>query len=139
MSVAYTSGRAPSPGMDPGTARRTLRAEKAQLLRWRRLLQARLDLAVAAFAPPEALGQQTWGLLSPTPPPPPTAHELIEAVTVRPHEDTVALMERLRVLDDRLAAYGAEVDTALERATQDLVVHLAAVRRSRGDGPDDAR
>lgn len=42
---------------DARSVRRALRAERAQLLRWRRLLRARLDLTVARLAPPTHLGE----------------------------------------------------------------------------------
>lgn len=110
---------------DPMRSRRALRAEKAELLRWRRLLRARLDLAVASFAPPEALGAVAWDLL-------PQAHRALphdvllrDAVAVEDGVDRVALMQGLRELDRALATYGSELDAALERCTDQLVARLA--------------
>ncbi|WP_024286754.1 hypothetical protein [Cellulomonas sp. KRMCY2] len=113
---------------DPGdarAARRILRAEKAQVLRWRRLLRARLDLAVAAFAPPEALGGMSWELLPDAQLGLPTHRDLIHAVTVPAPSDPVALMEHLRLLDRELAAYGSELDCELENRIQSVLDQLA--------------
>lgn len=112
--------------------RRSLRAEKAQLQHWRRLLRARLDLAVGAFAPPEPLGSVAWETL-------PAAHHdlpdgaaLAAAVSVGAPGDPVELMTRLRDLDRSLAAYGRALDDALETSTehvvQDLALHAVDVR-----------
>lgn len=113
--------------------RRSLRAEKAQLQHWRRLLRARLDLAVGAFAPPEPLGSVAWETL-------PAAHHdlpdgaaLAAAVGVGGDHDPVELMTRLRDLDRSLAAYGRALDDALEASTthvvQDLALQLPEARR----------
>lgn len=110
--------------LDPHATRRTLRAEKAELVRWRRLLRARLDLTVASYAPPEVLGATSWDLV-------PAAHvhlplpdTLRLAVTASDGEDRVGLMHQLRELDRDLAAYGTALDVALERCTEDLVAEL---------------
>jgi hypothetical protein len=112
---------------DPRTARRSLRAEKAQLIRWRRLLRARLDLAVAAFAPPPALGETAWEILPEAQMALPLPHELSEAIAVSTSADAVELMEHLRSLDRMLAEYGAEIDTALESSTEQIVDDMASV------------
>ena len=126
MSLTRTTGPWAHAPTDPRTARRSLRAEKAQLLRWRRLVRARLDLAVASFAPPEALGEATWELVPEAEFGLPMAHELASAIWVDQPVDAVALMEQLRSLDRRLAVYGAEIDSALETSTQRIMHHMAA-------------
>ncbi|HEY3437533.1 MAG TPA: hypothetical protein VGK35_07590 [Actinotalea sp.] len=131
MPLTRTTGLRAYAQTDPRTARRSLRAEKAQLLRWRRLLRARLDLAVAAFAPPQPLGEATWELLPEAEFGLPLPAQLMEAIQTDSDGDQVALMHHLRHLDDLLAAYGAEIDSALESSTQQIVRSMAVtVRRS---------
>ncbi|WP_182112267.1 MULTISPECIES: hypothetical protein [unclassified Actinotalea] len=98
------------------STRAALRTERAQLARWRRLVRARLDLAVAALAPPDHVGAMTWDLLPEAQMALPAPQELVRAVTVATprDQDPVALLEHLRHLDQRLAAYGAALDAALE-------------------------
>lgn len=112
---------------DPMTTRRALRAEKAQLTRWRRLVRARLDLAVAAFAPPDALGEMNWDIVPEAQLALPMPEALAHAVAVPPPADPVALMEHLRALDRMLADYGRELDSALEETTLDDFRLLAGV------------
>ena len=126
MSLTRTTGLWAQAQSDPRTARRSLRAEKAQLLRWRRLVRARLDLAVAAIAPPEPLGEATWELVPEAEFGLPMAHDLAAAIHVDQPTDAVTLMEELRSLDRRLAVYGAEIDSALETSTQRIVHHMAS-------------
>ena len=125
MSLTRTTGLRAQAHQDPRTARRSLRAEKAQLLRWRRLVRARLDLAVAAFAPPEPLGEATWDLLPEAEFGLPMPHELAAAIEVEQPQDAVGLMEELRSLDRKLAVYGAELDSALENQTDQLIHHMS--------------
>ncbi|NTW39740.1 MAG: hypothetical protein HGA44_07600 [Cellulomonadaceae bacterium] len=127
MSVAQASGQPVR--LDPTATRRVLRAEKAELTRWRRLLRARLDLTVASFAPPEILGAMSWDLLPEAQLALPLPQSLHEVVSVDADVDRVALMRRLRDLDRELAAYGAELDVALEQCTEDLVADLMAPDR----------
>lgn len=105
--------------------RRSLRAEKAQLLHWRRLLRARLDLAVAGFAQPEPLGTLDWDALPQAHADLPELAELTAAVAVVTPLDPVELMNRLRRLDHALAEYGRALDTALETSTEHVVHDLA--------------
>ncbi len=112
--TAHASARWTLPRTDVRSTRRVLRAEKTQLARWRRLVRARLDLAVAAFAPPDHVGAMSWDLLPEAQLALPMPQELVAAVTVAAPADPVALMEHLRRLDRMLAAYGAELDAALD-------------------------
>ena len=114
------------------TTQRVLRAEKAQVTRWRRLLRARLDLTVAGFAPPEALGLTTWGTL----PDPitttadlPCTAVLQAAVAGMTTADPVELMTHLRDLDRALGRYDLWVDGELESSLQESLTHIAG-----GDG-----
>lgn len=105
------------------STRSLLRTERAQLARWRRLVRARLDLTVASFAPPDQIGAMSWDLLPEAQMALPSPQDLLGAVTVAMPEDPVRLMEHLRELDQRLAAYGAELDAALEMTA----LHACAV------------
>lgn len=122
MAMAQVAG--PS-RLDPHATRRALRAEKAELVRWRRLLRARLDLAVASYAPPETLGVMSWDMLPTAMLSLPLPQTLREVVSLHPEEDRVGRMHQLRALDHDLAAYGAALDHALERCTEDLLAQLA--------------
>lgn len=130
MAETQVRERQASCGHDARATRRALRAEKAQLLRWRRLLRARLDLAVAAYAPPDTLGAMSWDILPEAQLALPHPQDLLDAVRAVDEKDQVALMQRLRALDQQLAAYEAHVDAALESSTQEILGTLAG-------GPSD--
>lgn len=124
MTTEVTARRVAT-GHEARTARRTLRAEKAQLLRWRRLLRSRLDLAVAAYAPPDTLGAMSWDILPDAQMALPHPQELLDAVQCLAGDDRVGLMQQLRRLDQQLAAYEEHVDAALESSTQDILGRYA--------------
>jgi hypothetical protein len=124
MALAQAPGPAPA-GPSPRAAQRTLRAERAQLAHWRRLLRARLDLTVAGLAPPEELGTLSWDLLPEAVLELPRAEELRSAVTLPSIEDTVELMNRIRSLDRALGRYALRIDSLLEDATEHVVHDLA--------------
>jgi hypothetical protein len=132
MALAHAPGHAAAgrPGQMRST-RRMLRSEKAQLAHWRRLLRARLDLAVAGVAPPEPLGALNWDLLPEALLHLPGHEELSGAVTIHGADDTVDLLTRLRELDRSLARYAEQVDAALARSDEEVLRALA-------DGPDTA-
>ena len=121
MTSTQVTERVPRPGTDARAVRRALRAEKAQLLRWRRLVRARLDLAVAAYAPPDMLGAMSWDIVPEAQMSLPRPQELLAAVRFSGGSDEVALMQVLRDLDRRLADYGAQLDAALEMSTQQIM------------------
>lgn len=125
MTSTQVTDRTFRPSTDARAVRRALRAEKAQLLRWRRLVRARLDLAVAGYAPPDTLGAMSWDILPEAQMSLPRPQELISAVRVANAADEVALMQSLRELDRQLAEYGAHLDTALEMSTQQIMRHIA--------------
>jgi hypothetical protein len=113
-------------GLDAFATRRALRAEMAEVGRWRRLLRSRLDLTVASYAPPEVLGTLSWGALPHPPAALPRPEALSEAVAVGGTGDRVQLMRELRDLDKQLATYEHELERALEDSTERLVEQLAA-------------
>ena len=107
--------------------RRALRAEHARVTWWRRLVRARIDLAVAQAVRPQSLGEDVAFALPlevslDVPRPAALAAVLGEADSV-PVAD-VARLQELRALDAQLAAYGAGVEAALARATERLVARL---------------
>ncbi|WP_225752856.1 hypothetical protein [Actinotalea sp. Marseille-Q4924] len=127
MALAQVDGVGPAvPTVDARAARRTLRAERAQLSHWRRLLRARLDLAVAGFAPPEPLGAFTWELVPDAVVLLPRAQELAEAIRMSDDGDVVDLLTTLRRLDRMLSRYADDLDVAIEETTQLLLAEQAA-------------
>jgi hypothetical protein len=126
MAIADASHRSVRTVADLRRSRRALRAESARLGRWRRLVRARMDLALAASMAPEPLGVEAFGLL-----PPhvgddlPMYGELLEAVQVAHGGDEVWRLERLRDFDGRLAEYQASVDTTLDATTAEFVRRLS--------------
>ncbi|NUU16653.1 hypothetical protein HP550_05245 [Cellulomonas humilata] len=106
--------------------RRALRAERARVAWWRRLVRARLDLAVAQAARPQTLGEDVAfqlplevGLDVPRP-------AALAAVLAGADPATdVGRLHELRALDEQLSAYAAGVEAALTRATDRLIVRLA--------------
>ena len=108
-------------------ARRTLRQEKLEVGRWRRLLRARLDLLVGAYAPPEILGTTGWEHLPAARLELPLPGEMAAAIwTGTEPDDRVALMRRLRDLDRRLGAYATALDSALDDTTDELLMSMGS-------------
>lgn len=116
-------------------ARRALRTEQAAVRRWRRLLRARLDLALAAIAPVEPIGlvppteideEQATDALDVPAGRIPMHSELTAAVLVGTAADEVRRLDRLRELDQRLAAYERALEGALADATDAYITELAA-------------
>lgn len=97
------------------TYRRELLSESARALRWRRLVQARLDLAVAEAAPADALQQAAPHL--PVPPDTAALRDLLRAGG----SDTVDLLTRLDGAHRDLTGYGEVVAGAASEATHELV------------------
>ncbi len=133
MSIAHLGESA---GLETASTRRAVRAERAEVARWRRLLRARLDLLVASYAPPEGLAQLGWDVLPAAQAAVPTHRELRRAVADAPEADRVGAMRELRVLDRRLAAYADELDRALETSTASLVMALVVDELDRPDPLD---
>lgn len=131
MALAQVEGAGPwGTAADARASRRALRAERAQLQHWRRLLRARLDLAVAGLAPPEHLGAFTWDLMPDTAVLLPRAQDLSDAIRVGDADDVVDLLTRLRRLDRMLTRYGAALETAIEETTQELLSEQATATPS---------
>jgi hypothetical protein len=106
---------------------RALRAERARVAWWRRLVRARLDLLVARTVGPQPLGEELAfalplevGLEVPRP------SDLDAVLGQRVPGSDVARLEELRDLDRRLAAYQEGVEDAFVRATDALIDHLAS-------------
>lgn len=133
MAAAQVRDRRATHGHAARATRRALRAEKAQLLRWRRLVRARLDLAVASYAPPDTLGAMSWDILPEAQMALPHPQELLDAVRAPDSDDQVELMQRLRTLDQLLAAYETHVDAALESSTQEILGTFATTGRRHED------
>ncbi len=111
--------------------RRALRAEHARVTWWRRLVRARLDLAVAQAARPQTLGEDVAFQLPlevglDVPRPAALAAVLAGAGQVA----DLTLLHELRALDEQLSTYAAGVEVALTRATDRLIARLAATRTS---------
>ena len=105
--------------------RHALRAEQARVSRWRRVVRARIDLAVAQAAPPGPLGEQV--ALSRTAGPRSAVPHPVELwTTLGAHPTEVGALPGLRDLDDRLRRYEDEVGRAIDRATSALVARVAA-------------
>ena len=107
------------------SSRQSLRIERARIVHWRRLLRARIDLAVAVAVLPEALGQDEWGVL------PigserdlPAQSELADAVR-RDNPSDLDQLGELLSLDRRLASYESTVDEALDGTTDEFIRRLA--------------
>lgn len=105
---------------------RALRAERARVAWWRRLVRARLDLLVARAVGPQPLGEELAfalplevGIDVPRP------DELATVLGARGAFD-VGRLEEMRGLDRRLARYQAGVEEAFVRATDALIDHLAS-------------
>lgn len=106
--------------------RRALRAERDRVGWWRRVVRARMDLAVAGAAAPGALGEEVaFALPLDVSLQVPRPGELREALPCGEVGREVCLLPSLRALDERLAAYEAGVVEALEGATRHLVEMLA--------------
>lgn len=121
--------------------RHALRAERERIGWWRRVVRARMDLAVASAAAPDVLGEDVAFVLPlevcldvPRP------RELRDVLPALDVAREVGMLTALRALDERLAAYECGVAEALEDATGRLVAHIAqdpaAEVRERAAVPD---
>lgn len=105
--------------------RRALRAERDRISWWRRLVRARMDLAVASAAGPDLLGEEVAFVLPievclevPRP------SELQDVLPALDPAHEVGMLSALRQLDERLAAYEAGVVDALAETTSRLMGRL---------------
>jgi hypothetical protein len=128
---------------DAREARRTTGHEQLALLvqlravdHWRRLVAARLDLAVAAVATPDE--PAVPGLLD--------LHDLLGLAPPGTARSEAALLLRLRAAQRELDAYAAGLRASVRAATADVVTRLDDSRRPAGTAaapglqgsPDDA-
>lgn len=106
--------------------RGALRLEHQHVIRWRRLVRDRLELAAAAAAPPQTPGADpdVRDLLGPAPDVPPAA-ELAAAVRGALPIAEVHELPRLRDLDTRLARYETRLADALRELTDRYIEQLA--------------
>ncbi|MFB9955773.1 hypothetical protein [Cellulomonas denverensis] len=124
-----------APAQQPGLAelhrrRRALRLEHQHVRRWRLLLRDRIELAVAAAAPPRVPGEDPdvrdlltgpdtgAGSL-------PGAAELAAAVRGALPLAEIEQLPRLRALDGRLADYQDRLGAALDQLTELYITELA--------------
>ncbi|WP_282947524.1 hypothetical protein [Cellulomonas endometrii] len=107
--------------------RGALRLEHQHVVRWRRLVRNRLELAVAAAAPPLAPGAcpDVRDVLGPSAGDVPPAAELAAAVRGALPIAEVHELPRLRDLDTRLARYEMRLENALRDLTDRYIVQLA--------------
>lgn len=105
--------------------RRALRAEHARVTWWRRLVRARLDLAVAQAAQPQSLGEDMAFQLPPEVGVEVPRPAVLAAVLGGSNESENLRIDELRALDEQLARYGEGVEQALDRATERLISRLA--------------
>ncbi|UZN02810.1 hypothetical protein [Cellulomonas sp. S1-8] len=106
--------------------RRALRAERDRVSWWRRVVRARMDLAVASAATPGPLGEQVaFALPLDVCLQVPRAGDLRDVLPPAVSGHELGLLPELRDLDARLAAYAEGVEGALTNATSRLVERLA--------------
>lgn len=106
--------------------RRALRAEHARVTWWRRLVRARLDLAVAQAARPQTLGEDvTFQLPLEVGVEVPRPAALAAVLGGTEGVADVDRLNELRALDAQLSTYAAGVEAALTRATDRLIARLA--------------
>jgi len=107
--------------------RGALRLEHQHVVRWRRLVRDRLELAVAAAAPPQAPGAcpDVRSVLGASVADVPPAAELAAAVRGALPIAEVHELPRLRDLDLRLARYEMRLEDALRRLTDRYIDRLA--------------
>ncbi|HEY0186340.1 MAG TPA: hypothetical protein VGC67_02525 [Cellulomonas sp.] len=106
--------------------RRALRLEHQHVVRWRRLVRGRLELAVAAAAPPLVPGEdlEVRALLV-CPDDIPPAAELASAVRGALPIAEMHELPHLRDLDLRLARYELRLDEALRVLTDQYIAQLS--------------
>ncbi len=125
MVVALTTGVSGRTLNELRRARRLLRAERARIVQWRRLVRARLDLAIAVAAQPDALGQDPDVLPSGLEADLPMHAELVEHVLGGGPSIELDRLQSLRALDKQLARYEQSVAEALDAATTEFIRRVA--------------
>ena len=111
---------------DLRSSRQALRVERVLIARWRHLLRARIDLAVATAALPDPLGRHVdHALASDAVGDLPEHLDLVCAVLDGGPLAELNRLDTLRNLDRRLARYQATVDRALGGTTDAFIQTLA--------------
>lgn len=122
----HVTSRVEHPLHDLRQERRALRAERARVGWWRRVVRARMDLVVASAARPDDLGAgMTFALPVDVALVVPRPAELERAFEGTDAAREVGVLPALRDLDTRLARYEDGVEQALHRVTDRLVERLA--------------
>jgi len=107
------------------SSRRALRAERARVSYWRRLVTARLDLALACVAPPDQLGVDLTLLLDGAVHTAPPVHtDLARALLHSLPITEIHHLDELYRLDERLATYQRDLDTVIATTTAKFIDHL---------------
>ncbi|MFS0705874.1 hypothetical protein AB6N23_15285 [Cellulomonas sp. 179-A 9B4 NHS] len=120
------TSRVEHPLHDLRQERRALRAERARVGWWRRVVRARMDLVVASAARPDDLGAgMTFSLPVDVALEVPRPAELQRALDGTDAGREVGVLPALRDLDARLARYEEGVEQALRRVTDRLVERVA--------------
>ena len=114
---------------------RQLRVEQTRIGWWRRLVQARLDLAVARTAGPHPLGDAGTSGIDLADADAPDAAELLAILHGAAPAAEVGRLVELRDLDGRLGAYELKITSRLRAAGDGLVERLAASPGSVLDPP----
>ena len=114
-----------SHAMELRSSRHALRAERARVAHWRRLVGASLDLAVAAAAVPEPLGDDVRLFDGRTTVPVPHRSALVRAMRWSLPTSEVHRLPELRELDDQLATYAQFIEESLAEKTAELITILA--------------
>ena len=111
---------------DLRSSRQALRVERVLIARWRHLLRARIDLAVATAALPDPLGRRVdHALASDAERDLPGHLDLVCAVLDGGPLAGLDRLDALRDLDRRLARYEATVNRALGGTTDAFIQTLA--------------
>ena len=107
------------------SSRRALRAERARVTYWRRLVTARIDLALACVAPPDQLGLDLTLLLDGAVHTSPPAHADLGRLLRRSLPITeIHHLDDLYGLDQRLASYQCDLDDVIASTTARFIDHL---------------
>jgi hypothetical protein len=108
------------------SSRRALRAERARVSYWRRLVAARIDLALARVAPPDQLGLDLTLLLDGAVHTAPPAHADLDRVLRHSLPITeIHHLDELYRLDERLASYQRDLDDVIATTTAKFIDHLS--------------
>jgi GAF domain-containing protein len=121
---------APEPLSDLRERRLELRAEQVRSRYLRRLLQARLDLAVAATVGAH-VEERSTGWSTSTLPEPPSADEVSDLLSHPAHDDLGRHLGALRDALGRMSTYEDALERECEASTDRLVAALSRVPRAR--------